>query len=154
MQSLAEADEARLVFPAWSIVVPVSFAETFVSEGSYWHAWDASRSVSLSSSVLTDRGRPVEPAAIVARCPARVLAPAGSPIDTLPPGLVGWAAIVPVEEGRASQALTGLLAVRGRVLVATITSDDLGWARRTWRSIRSLPAPLPSRRERRRVARR
>jgi len=42
-----------------------------------------------------------------------------------------------------------VLATEGRLLLATITSDDPEWARRVWRSIRGHSAPFPSRRERR-----
>jgi hypothetical protein len=50
----------RRVFEAWSIEIPSRFAETFVEEDAYWHAWTSDRSVSLTSMLLTDRrGRPM-----------------------------------------------------------------------------------------------
>jgi hypothetical protein len=147
----AEPTAVRRAFAAWSIEVPVAFAETYVDEDSYWYAWDDSRSVALSSVVLTDKNRPVPAAAIVREFP-----PLGdTPFVEMPEGLVGramtGAAIAPA---RASRVLSGMLAMDGRVLIVTITSDDLDWARLVWLSIRGHPAPLPSRRERRAASRR
>jgi hypothetical protein len=68
---------------------------------------------------------------------------AGEPIDDLPPGLLGRATVIDTDgEARASRAVTGFIAVDGRVLTATITSDDVEWAKRIWRSIGYRPAPL------------
>jgi hypothetical protein len=50
---------------------------------------------------------------------------AGRAIDELPPGLVGQAATGPtVQPAKASRVLSGMLAAEGRLLIATITSDD------------------------------
>jgi hypothetical protein len=136
----------RRVFPAWSIEIPAAFAETMVDGDAYWHAYDDHRSVSLTSVVLTDKGRPVCAREIAAQIPAMD----GSPIDELPPGLVGRAAAVrATQPARASQALSGMLAAEGRLLIVTVTADDLAWARRVWTSIRAHPGPLASRRDRR-----
>jgi hypothetical protein len=135
----------RRVFEAWSIEVPVSFAETFVGADSYWHAHDEGRSVSLTSLVLTEKGLPVSAQRIAGQIPPLD----GSPVDELPTGLIGRAAVsAAIKPARASQALSGMLAAEGRVLIVTITGDDLEWARRVWRSIHSHSAPLPPRRER------
>jgi hypothetical protein len=124
----------RLVFETWSIEIPLHFAEDFVEDGSYWHAWDECRSVSLTSMLLTAEGLPV-PAQLIAR---ELPPPFGTPIDDLPDGLLGWGVIGPaIQPARASRVLSGCLAVDGRVLIVTITSDDLEWAREVWRSIRS-----------------
>jgi hypothetical protein len=146
-----EPTAVRRAFAAWSIEVPVAFAETYVDEESYWHAWDGSRSVSLSSVVLTDKHRPVPAAAI-----AREFSPlGGTPFEEMPEGLIGRAMTgAAIQPAKASRVLAGMLATDGRVLIVTITSDDLDWARRVWLSIRGHPAPLPSRRERRAASRR
>jgi hypothetical protein len=130
---------ARQVFPAWSITIPASFAEAFVDEGGYWHAWDDHRSVSLASLALTDERGPVPVAAI-----ARQLPPLdGTPIDALPAGLPGRAVEGDaIQPARASRVLSGMLAADGRVLIVTITSDDHEWTRRTWLSISRHPAAL------------
>jgi hypothetical protein len=74
----------------------------------------------------------------------------GTPVDRLPPGLVGQAIVGDaIKPARASRMLSGMLAAPGRLLVATITSDDLDWARQIWLSIRHHRAQLPPRRERR-----
>jgi hypothetical protein len=146
MLTFTEPTITRQVFEAWSIAIPVPFAETFVHEDSYWHAWDQHRSVSLSSITLTDRkGRPATESEVASQFPRVKRAP----VDEMPPGLSGRAEIVAVKHGRASQALSGLLAAPGRALVVTITSDDLAWARTTWLSIRTYAAPISSRAERR-----
>ena len=75
----------RQVFPSWSIRIPAAFRETFVTEGDYWHAYDASRSVSLSSVVLEDDSGPVPAAAIAQRFPPLD----GTPVDALPPDVLG-----------------------------------------------------------------
>lgn len=50
----------------------------------------------------------------------------GSPLQSLPPGLQGRAGESRVDPpARASRALSGMLAVDGRVLIVTITSDDV-----------------------------
>jgi hypothetical protein len=46
----------------------------------------------------------------------------------------------------ASKVLSGFLVAEARVLLVTITSDDLDWARDTWLSIREHPAQGPGRR--------
>jgi len=69
----------------------------------------------------------------------------GTPVDQMPPGLTGRASTSRASPPAiASLALSGLLFAEGRVLVVTITTDDLDWARRTWLSIRSHPAALQS----------
>jgi hypothetical protein len=42
----------RQVFETWAIQVPATFAETFVEDDPYWHAWDAVRSVSLTGVLV------------------------------------------------------------------------------------------------------
>ena len=123
----------RQVFPSWSVDIPTTFDETFLVEPEYWHAWDVDRSVSLSSFVLTDDHGPVPAQQIM----EQVSPPAGTPIEVLPRGLVGWAVEVEAEpSARASRALSGMLAADGKVLLVTIASDDPAWSRRTWSSIR------------------
>ena len=57
--------EIRQVFGSWSVEVPASFEETFIEKDGYWHAWDETRSVSLTSLIIDDEhGRPVEADAI------------------------------------------------------------------------------------------
>jgi hypothetical protein len=135
-------NQTRRVFEAWSIRIPETFSETFVAEDSYWHAWDEDRSVSLTSVVVTDKRRPVSAAALT-RDLIQEMDADGTAIEDVPAGLRGraWVAAA-IPPARASMALTGLLAVDGRILLATITSDDLDWARETWLSIRSHPAPI------------
>jgi hypothetical protein len=126
----------RRIFEAWSVEIPAAFVESFV-DGSYWHASDDERSVSISSILLADPNGPVSADRIVNELPALE----GQAIDELPAGLVGRAATGPsVQPAQASRALSGMLAVDGRLLIVTITGDDLAWARRVWRSIRSHPA--------------
>jgi hypothetical protein len=131
----------RHVFASWWISIPPEFDEDFVHEDGYWHAWDARRSVSLSSYVITDRTtdrRPVPARDLLARLPA----PDGEPVAP-PDGLAGWAAVIPVPDSpRASRAISGMLVVDGRVLLATITSDDIAWATEVWRSIQYSPTPV------------
>ena len=135
----------RLVFEAWSVEIPATFAETFVDEGSYWHAWDDDRSVSLSSILISDEDGPVRADRIVRELPSLE----GSALDELPRGLIGQASTGPaVQPAIAAHILSGVLAVDGRLLIATITSDDMEWARRIWRSIRSHDAPFGSREHR------
>lgn len=126
----------RQVFPSWSIEIPVDFAETFVVEDGYWHGYDADRSVSLSSIELTHAsGERITVEMIAARFPP----PKGAHVDVAPPGLAGWVAEEDaVQPARASRMLSGMLAAEDRLLLATITSDDIDWAWKTWRSIRWL----------------
>lgn len=128
----------RRVFPAWSIAIPASFSETYVADEGYWHAWNADHSVSLSSFALDDERGRVPAAQIMRQLPPLD----GAPVDGLPPGLLGRAVESDaVPPARASRTLSGMLATDGRVLLVTITSDDIEWARRTWRSIRHVPLP-------------
>ena len=131
-----EPTVVRQVFPHWSITIPAALAETFVEEDGYWHAWDARRSVSLTSLLITDRrGRPVTSRRILKRFRAE-------PGDrvTMPPDLDGWAVVSTQEEpARASRAISGLIAMHGRVLIATMTAEDLAWAAGVWQSIRGDP---------------
>src|SRR6266550_1639154 len=77
----------RRIFEAWSVEIPA----TFVDDGSYWHAYDAGRSVSLSSILLSDANGPVSADRIVRELPSLE----GTPLDELPPGLIGQAATGP-----------------------------------------------------------
>ncbi|MGH2455964.1 MAG: hypothetical protein ACRDHD_06880 [Candidatus Limnocylindria bacterium] len=131
---------ARRVFGAWSITIPASFAETFVDEGGYWHAYDTHRSVSLTSMVVEAEGGPVSADRIL-----RQMGPLpGASVDSLPPGLIGYGVEdEAIQPARASRTLSGILVRDGRVLMVTITGDDTDWARRTWLSIGAHPAPLP-----------
>jgi len=139
----------RRVFEAWSVEIPATFAETFNEDDSYWHAFDDERSVSLSSIVLSDALGPVSAERILRELPSLD----GEPVGDLPSGLIGRAATGPaVQPAIASQALSGLVAVDGRLLIATVTSDDPEWARRVWLSIRS-HAPFGPRHERRMATR-
>jgi hypothetical protein len=149
-----EAQVIRQVFESWSIAIPMTFSEDFLSEDGYWHAWDRRRSVSLTSIVLMERDRPVTAREVLECIPRQD----GEPVAELPPGLEGWASFLEVEQpARAGRALSGMLATDGRVLLATITADDLDWARAIWMSIRHTApvlaaAPL-GRSERRRAER-
>ena len=129
----AEPIVIRQVFRHWSITIPAAFEETFVHEDGYWHAWDDRRSVSLTSLAITDHGkRPVSSRRILERFPAGP----GSRV-AMPIGLNGWAVNVTQEQpARASRAISGLVAVDGGVLIATVTAEDLAWATGVWRSIR------------------
>lgn len=120
------------------------FAETFVAADGYWHGHDEHRSVSLTSLVIREERDPVRASRILRQAPPLD----GSPVDQVSPGLLGRAATCAASEpARASQLLSGLLATDGRLLLVTVTSDDLEWARRVWLSIRSHAAPAqPSRR--------
>jgi hypothetical protein len=131
----------RRVFEAWSIQLPAAFTETFVDADGYWHAYDEHRSVSLTSFVISEERDPVRANRILRQAPPLD----GSPIDQVPSGLLGRAATCAAPQpARASQILSGLLATDGRLLLVTVTSDDLEWARRVWLSIRSHAAPLQS----------
>jgi hypothetical protein len=130
----------RHVFASWWISIPPEFDEDFVHEDGYWHAWDEHRSASLTSFVVVDReaGSPVPAAQLLAAMPV----PDGEAVD-LPPGRLGWAVVIPVPDSpRASRAISGMIAVDGRVLLATITSDDIAWATDVWRSIEYAPTPI------------
>jgi hypothetical protein len=108
--------------------------ETWLPEEGYWHAFDARRSVSLSSIEITDGSRPVSAAEMIEQGLPR---PDGTPVEQMPAGLTGQAAIIAtVPPALASRALSGVLVTEGRVLIATITTDDLDLARRIWLSIR------------------
>lgn len=137
--ALHEPTTRRRVFPGWSIEIPEAFEETFVVEGAgYWHAYDETRSVSLTSIVLTEDGRPVSAARIVQE--TRGLAGGGEIITQLPAGRPGWACRAPADsEARASRLISGGVAVDGVLLLATVTADNDAWALRTWLSIRSHP---------------
>jgi hypothetical protein len=132
-----EPSVVRQVFAVWSIRIPASFEETFVHGDDYWHAWDPHRSVSLTSLVVSDRGRPVGAQELL-----RTFMPSpGDPVAT-PQGLAGWAVAAPAAQpARASRAISGVLATHGRVLLATITGEDPGWTISTWLSIRHGAAP-------------
>ena len=132
----AEPTVVRQVFPHWSITIPTALAETFVEEDGYWHAWDARRSVSLTSLLIADRrGRPVTSSRILKRFPAVP----GDPV-AMPSDLDGWAVVITQRQpARASRAISGLIAMHGRVLIATMTAEDLAWAANVWQSIRGDP---------------
>ncbi len=126
---------AQQVFPSWSTAIPSSLAQTFLEEDGYWHAWDGHRSVSLSSFTLMDGDQPVPAGMIVRQIPPGH----GVRVRRLPPDLVGWGIEAKaVQPAPASWTLSGVLAADGRVLLATITSDDIEWSRETWRSIRCI----------------
>lgn len=145
MRDIAPVDPTvvRQVFPTWSIAIPSTFAETFVEADGYWHAWDVGRSVSLTSLLINDgRGRRVPSRSILKRFPAVPGERVG-----MPPELDGWAVVImQPPPARARRAISGLIVVHGRVLIATLTADDLAWAASVWRSIRSHPDPGSKRR--------
>lgn len=127
----------RRVFTAWWIRVPRSFSETFVHEDGYWHSYDEHRSISLTSFVLDDGEGPV-PAEEIFRVATQALR--GTPVNELPPGLLGRAVTARApRSSRASKLLSGVAAADGNLLLATVTSDDLEWARKVWVSIRHRP---------------
>jgi hypothetical protein len=131
--TVVDRNVRRRVFEAWSIEIPAAFGETFV-DGSYWHAYDDDRSVSMSSVLLSDANGPVSADRIISELPLLE----GRPFEELPPGLAGRATTGPtIQPARASRMLTGMLAQDGRLLIVTITSDDPDWARLVWRSIAS-----------------
>jgi hypothetical protein len=138
----AEPMVVRQVFPRWAMTIPVDFDETFRAEDGYWHAWDERRSVSLTSVAISDRhGRRVSAARILKRI-VNLIPVEGSDRLPMPAGLDGWAVIItPEPPARASRAITGIIAVEGTALLATITSDDLSWATIVWMSIRRSRTP-------------
>lgn len=124
----------RRAFASWSIRLPASLKHAFLHDEGYWHAWDERRSVSLSSFELTDESGPVAAERILQELPR----PDGLPLADRPSGLLGWVVEADAPPPSvASRCLSGMLAVDGRVLLVTITSDDSEWATRTWCSIRS-----------------
>ena len=133
----------RQVFEAWSLEMPLSMTDTFVLEDGYSHAYDASRSISLTSLALTDnQGRPVSADELFRTLQLPL---EGDIINELPPGLLAWAASGPaIQPARASTMLQGMIATDGRVLLVTITSDDVAWARQVWLSIRHHPTHRPN----------
>ena len=140
----AERVVVRQVFETWSIEMPASFDETFVHDDNYWHAYDDERSISLTSLVVGDGDVPVRAESMVAAFPPID----GDPVDALPPAVLGWARTCDaIQPARASRCLTGILAVDGRCLLVTITSDDQQWAREIWLSIRHRPRIPRSRRD-------
>jgi len=133
----------RRIFETWSIEIPTSFDELFVAEDGHWHAHDPHRSVSVTSVLIADDHGPVSEARLVDEFwPNKDALLHGDPVGDLPAGILGWAVIASVEQpARAAMALQGILFAHGRLLVTTITSDDLEWARATWLSIRSHGVP-------------
>jgi hypothetical protein len=142
----SELTVTRRVFSAWSIDIPSWFMETFVHGDGYWHAFDLDRSVSLTSLTLTDKGIAVRADAIA----QQLMDLDGEAVNAFPPGLTGRAVIADAApSARASRMLSGILVIEGRLLIATITSDDLEWALSTWLSIRTQSLPLPGQDRRR-----
>ena len=133
----------RQVSPHWSVAIPSAFEEMYVEEGEgYWHARDSERSVSLTSVVVHDEHGPVPAASLVEQIPP----PEGNRVEILPKGLAGWAVETEADPSAvASRAVSGLLAVDGHLLLATVTGDDHDWVSRTWRSIRYLERGWPER---------
>jgi hypothetical protein len=90
--------------------------------------------ITATGCVYLEDGRPVPAVEIASQLPPQ----AGTPVGELPDGLLGWGVIgAAIQPARASRTLSGILVADGRVLIATITSDDLDWARGIWLSIRS-----------------
>lgn len=141
MRSTSESLElwtTRRPFRAWSIAVPVSFDEEFIPEHAYWQARDEVRSISLTSIEVDEGDRPVPAAELMSL--SRCLD--GVPVQELPAGLLGLAVEIATDPPAiASRALSGLLAVDGRILLVTITSDAQDWERAIWSTIRAHPAP-------------
>jgi hypothetical protein len=140
-----ETATRRRAFPSWSVEVPAAFEETFVQEGEgYWHAWDRTRSVSLTSVRLTDGDNDVPADALVSQ-----MRPGLGPlreIDERPPGLIGCIGKGKAPKGsRAGTLISGFLAIDGCILILTITSDDLAWASSVLRSIQSHQRTFPER---------
>lgn len=128
-----EATVVRRVFPHWSVTIPATMEETFVAPDGYWHAWDLYRSVSLTSNVITDRqGRRISPRQVL-----KLMPPEPGTRVGMPPGLSGWAVVISQPPpARASKAISGILARKGGILIATVTADDLEWATSVWQSIK------------------
>lgn len=142
-QAPSELTHVRRVFAAWSLEVPVSFAETFIEDNGYWHAYDEHRSISLTSLTLEDERGPVDANEIARQLRTTGEFQSDGPIDELPQGLLGWSSVAPApSSSRASRMLQGVVVTNGRVLLATITSDELDWTLGIWRSIRWHPAIL------------
>ena len=129
----AEPTVYRRVFERWSVTIPAGMDETFLENEGYWHAWDARRSISLTSIHLSDRrGQPVPAVAILEQTP-----PMDGEAMPLPDDLPGWAVLVVVPDSPlASRAVSGIVVADGNFLIVTVTSDDLEWAQSIWRSIR------------------
>ena len=148
-QEPAELSVERRVFESWAIRIPARFTETFVASDGYWHGYDERRSVSLTSIVVTEGRHWVSAGRILRQLPPLD----GSPVAEVPTGLLGRASTSAAHHpARASRILSGMLATDGRLLVVTITSDDLDWARQVWLSIRSTASPVPEAAQRRPVA--
>jgi len=129
------------VFAHWSIQLPTSLRSPLVPDPQYWHARDEHRSVSLTSMVITEHGRPVSQKRIARQIQMSF---EGTPV-ALPPGLEGWGREVDAEPSAiASRAVTGIIAAKGRVLIVTVTSDDVVWATSVWLSIRHNAVPVSS----------
>lgn len=128
-----EAMIVRRVFPSWSVAIPATMRETFVEPDRDWHAWDAHRSVSLTSTVIADhRGRRIPPRLVLETVPP----PPGESMR-MPKGLTGWAVIFEQPApARTRRGISGMVARRGGFLLATVTADDLEWAERVWRTIK------------------
>jgi len=130
----------RRVFAGWSVTIPSGFDEPDMGEEDYWHTYDTTHSVSLSSVAVTEGDHPV-PSVALARRVFQIL-PRGEPVAESPTMLLAKAWIIDVDPpSRASRALTGMVVADGRVLLATITSDDPDWVRRVWRSIEHHDVP-------------
>ena len=147
MKQLAQPTEptvVRQIFEAWSIEIPASFEELLIEEDGYWHGYDEHRSISITSMLVTDDHGPVDAGRLLRQFRAdQAGVPRGQPVVELPAGLSGWASIAKApKSSRAARMLSGMLFGDGRVLIATITSDDLDWARATWLSIRSHGVPV------------
>jgi hypothetical protein len=127
----------RRVFETWTLEIPESFDETFVADDGYWHGWDDSRSVSMTSVVITaKRGAPAPTGpALVA-----MLSLDGDRLDGHPPG-VHAQAVTRIEEAEGRglvHVLQGIIAVFGRLVLLTVTGGEPAWAVRTWLSVRYL----------------
>lgn len=137
-RATAERNVVRQVFETWSIELPVTFDETFVEDDAYWHAYDEARSISLTSMLVEGEDGPVRAESMLAVFPTAE----GEQVEELPPAVLGWAVMcAAIQPARARRCLSGVVAVDGRILLVTITSDDGEWARRTWLSIRHHPVP-------------
>ena len=116
--------------------MPAGFDETFVEDDAYWHAFDEQSSISLTSMLIESEDGPVRAESMMAVFPVGE----GEPVNHLPPAVLGWAVTCDaIQPARAARCLSGVLAVDGRILIVTITSDDEDWSLRTWLSIRHHP---------------